>query len=70
MTPIGCECSGAERSCGPEVVSNDFSDSSDTGITVIEQKVFHDIAPLFDKGLTFPLCCFDQISCWFARNAP
>jgi hypothetical protein len=19
-------------------------------------------------GLTFPLCCFDQISCWFPRN--
>ena len=20
--------------------------------------------------LTFPLCCFDQISCWHARNTP
>ena len=22
------------------------------------------------KPLTFPLCCFDQISCWFPRNTP
>jgi len=22
------------------------------------------------KSLTFPLCCFDQISCWFPRNTP
>ena len=22
------------------------------------------------KYLTFPLCCFDQISCWLPRNTP
>jgi len=30
---------------------------------------------VYDEGigrklLTFPLCCFDQISCWFPRNTP
>src|SRR5262249_49011273 len=40
-----------------------------------------DSTPDFPKGveapqgapnilLTFPLCCFDQISCWFPRNTP
>jgi hypothetical protein len=22
------------------------------------------------ESLTFPLCCFDQISCWYPRNTP
>jgi hypothetical protein len=26
------------------------------------------IARLDINKLTFPLCCFDQISCWFPRN--
>jgi len=27
-------------------------------------------APFEEKGLTFPLCCFGQISCWLQRSTP
>jgi hypothetical protein len=41
----------------------------------ILHKLFIDPASIdriepYDNPLTFPLCCFDQISCWFPKDIP